>query len=83
MARRRKVPLRALPEDWEPNPIDDEVEHFSLWPIETVIERLEKSDDFKFNVGLVIVDLLIRHGLMTPADRGYETIARLLRSGGD
>lgn len=72
-----------LPEDWTPEPQDDEVEHFELWPLARVIERLEKSDDFKFNVGLVIVDFLMRHGYLTPAAPGYERIAALLRSGGD
>lgn len=72
-----------VPRDWTPEPQDDEVEHYELWPIERVIERLQKSDDFKFNVGLVIVDFLMRHGYLTPAAPGYERIAALLRSGGD
>ncbi|HKY94351.1 MAG TPA: DUF4743 domain-containing protein [Kiloniellales bacterium] len=72
-----------VPAGWTPQPQDDEVEHFDLWPLARVIERLEKSDDFKFNVGLVLVDFLMRHGYLTPADPGYERIATLLRSGGD
>jgi 8-oxo-dGTP pyrophosphatase MutT (NUDIX family) len=72
-----------VPADWQPAPQDDEVEHFELWPIERVIERLQRTDDFKFNVGLVIVDFLMRHGLLAPSAVGYERIARLLRSGGD
>src|SRR3546814_18042912 len=33
-----------------PQPNDDEVEEFSLWPMQQVLQRLEGSDDFKFNV---------------------------------
>ena len=72
-----------VPADWTPEPQDDEVEHFELWPLSRVIERLEKTDDFKFNVGLVLVDFLMRHGYLTPDAPGYERIAHLLRSGGD
>lgn len=72
-----------VPADWRPQPQDDEVEHFELWPIAQVIERLQRTDDFKFNVGLVLVDFLMRHGYLQPAAPGYERIARLLRSGGD
>jgi 8-oxo-dGTP pyrophosphatase MutT (NUDIX family) len=72
-----------VPEGWTPEPQDDEVEHFELWPLARVIDRLEKSDDFKFNVGLVLVDFLMRHGYLAPSDPGYERIAALLRSGGD
>src|SRR3546814_5443669 len=39
-----------------PQPNDDEVEEFSLWPMQQVLQRLEGSDDFKFNVALVNLD---------------------------
>jgi 8-oxo-dGTP pyrophosphatase MutT (NUDIX family) len=72
-----------VPADWRPEPQDDEVEHFELWPLEQAIERLQRTDDFKFNVGLVLVDFLMRHGYLPPSAPGYERIAHLLRSGGD
>lgn len=53
-----------LPEDFIPNPADGEVEHFELWPLTRVYETLATTDDFKFNVALVLIDLLIRHGLI-------------------
>jgi len=72
-----------VPEGWTPEPQDDEVEHYELWPIEQVIDRLARTDDFKFNVGMVLVDFMMRHGYLPPSAPGYERIAALLRSGGD
>ncbi|MEO1192784.1 MAG: DUF4743 domain-containing protein [Pseudomonadota bacterium] len=71
-----------VPADFTPEPCDDEVEYFQLWSIEEVMTRLAETEDFKFNVGLVIIDFLIRHGLIGPRTPGYETILRCLRSGG-
>ncbi|GAB5471344.1 MAG: DUF4743 domain-containing protein [Rhodospirillales bacterium] len=72
-----------VPPDFLPKPGDDEVEDFRFWPIEQVMERVAESEDFKFNVALVIVDFLIRHGLVGPRTPGYEEILHCLRSGGD
>ncbi len=63
-----------LPEDFTPKPMDGEVESFMLWPLAQVREELFSSDAFKFNVVLVLVDLLLRHGQFAPAD------AQLLKS---
>lgn len=57
-----------LPEDFVPKPMDGEVESFSLWPLEQVKGTLLDSDAFKFNVVLVLLDLLLRQGLFTPAE---------------
>ncbi|MBB5373129.1 NUDIX hydrolase [Acidocella aromatica] len=54
-----------LPEDFTPEPVDGEVESFSLWPLPRVLEVLATTDEFKFNVALVLTDLLIREGLIT------------------
>jgi NUDIX domain len=53
-----------LPEDFQPHPTDGEVEHFDLWPLPRVLEVLSTTDEFKFNVALVLTDLLIRFGLI-------------------
>lgn len=53
-----------LPEDFQPRPADGEAEGFELWPIAQVLERVRTSDDFKFNVNLVLIDLLTRLGLV-------------------
>jgi len=56
-----------LPDDFTPKPMDGEVESFSLWPLAAVKEALCTGDDFKFNVVLVLLDLLLRQGLFAPA----------------
>ena len=53
-----------LPEDFVPHAADGEVEDFCLTPIERVVERVRDTDDFKFNVNLVLVDLFRRMGLV-------------------
>ena len=68
-----------LPESFEPRNTDGEIESFALWPIERVRERLSASDDFKFNVALVNIDFLIRHGYLSPDEPGYIEIVEGLR----
>jgi 8-oxo-dGTP pyrophosphatase MutT (NUDIX family) len=53
-----------LPESFIPAPADGEVESFALWPLARVLEVLSTTDDFKFNVNLVLIDLMIRTGLI-------------------
>jgi 8-oxo-dGTP pyrophosphatase MutT (NUDIX family) len=53
-----------LPESFTPTPADGEVESFSLWPLSRVLEIVSTTDDFKFNVNLVLIDLLLRFGLI-------------------
>jgi 8-oxo-dGTP pyrophosphatase MutT (NUDIX family) len=52
-----------LPEDFIPAPQDDEIAGFELWPLPKVLARVTETDDFKFNVNLVLIDLFLRHGL--------------------
>ena len=47
-----------------PQAADGEVEAFELWPIARVLETVRDTDDFKFNVNLVLIDLFIRLGLI-------------------
>jgi 8-oxo-dGTP pyrophosphatase MutT (NUDIX family) len=61
-----------VPDDFTPENTDGEVETFMLWPVERVIETLDRSDDFKFNVALVLVDFLIRRGLVGPDHPDYD-----------
>jgi len=57
-----------LPAGFSPQPADGEVEFFRLMPLPEVLDILATTDDFKFNVALVLVDLLIRHGLINGGD---------------
>jgi hypothetical protein len=56
-----------LPKTFVPAATDGEVEAFELWPISRVIETLRETDDFKFNVALVLIDLFLRLGLIAEA----------------
>jgi 8-oxo-dGTP pyrophosphatase MutT (NUDIX family) len=53
-----------LPESFIPIPADGEVEHFELWPLSHVFQTVSETDDFKFNVNLVLIDLFLRFGLI-------------------
>ena len=53
-----------LPEDFTPEAADGEVAGFELWPIARAFEAVRETDDFKFNVNLVLIDLFIRLGMI-------------------
>jgi thiamine pyrophosphokinase len=57
-----------LPEDFRPQAADGEVEEFELWPIDRVMRTVRDTDDFKFNVNLVLIDLFLRQGLIDDPD---------------
>ncbi len=66
-----------LPADFEPRNTDGEVEAFELWPIGRVAEVVRETFEFKFNCNLVIIDFLIRHGLID-ADSEPDYVALCL-----
>ena len=64
-----------LPAEFTPKNSDGEIVHFELMPADAVIERVRNTDDFKFNVNLVILDFAIRHGLIPVDDPEYLDVA--------
>jgi len=64
----------AVPADFAPRNTDGEVDYFELWPMEKVAARLAETDDFKFNVALVIIDFMVRRGLIGPDDPDFVAI---------
>ncbi len=54
----------VLPEDFVPVPVDGEVAAFERWPIERALDTVRSTNDFKFNVNLVLIDLFRRLGLI-------------------
>lgn len=56
-----------LPEGFTPRPHDGEVERFELWPAQRVLEAVRDTEEVKFNVNLVLIDLFLREGLIDPA----------------
>ena len=71
-----------LPPGYTPHNTDGEVESFELLPWERVAEIVQNTDDFKFNCNLVIIDFLIRHGLIAPDHPDYIALAAGLRAWG-
>jgi len=58
-----------LPASFVPRNDDGEVASFELWTIPQVVETLRDTERFKPNVALVIIDFLLRRGLL---DDGVE-----------
>ena len=70
------------PEDFKPRNTDGEIVEFMLMEAREVLARVRDTDDFKFNVNLILIDFAIRHGLMTPEDPEYLALVAGLRAGG-
>ena len=70
-----------LPEDFLPVNQDGEIEDFRLMALDDALAEIANSENFKFNVALVILDFAIRHGVLS-ADRepDFEAILRGLHA---
>jgi hypothetical protein len=69
-----------IPADFTPRNTDGEIAEFQLMPARDIVARVRESDDFKFNVNLVIIDFALRNGLITPDDEpDYVAIVTGLR----
>ncbi len=62
-----------------PRNTDGEVESFERWPIDMVAASVRDSREWKFNVNLVLIDFLIRHGWLKSEEPGYLDIVHGLR----
>ncbi|XP_050373696.1 nudix hydrolase 20, chloroplastic-like isoform X2 [Argentina anserina] len=70
-----------LPESFMPENQDGEVESFKLIPVEHVANIIQRTQFFKPNCSLVIIDFLFRHGYISPECFGYLDLLQSLRSG--
>ncbi len=61
----------VLPESFVPRPQDGEVEAFELRPLRAVLDEVRRSDAYKFNVNLVLIDLFLRAELLDTAERRH------------
>lgn len=68
-----------LPADFVPHNADGEVAEFYLWPIEQVADIVRDGTEFKFNCSLVVIDFLIRHGVLAPEHPDYLALLAGLR----
>ena len=57
----------ALPDEFVPIRSMARSPGFELWPIGRVLESVRDTDEFKFNVNLVLIDLFLRLGLIDGA----------------
>jgi hypothetical protein len=64
-----------IPADFVPRNQDGEFVDFELIPASEVVERIRTTNDFKFNVNLVILDFALRHGILRPDDPEYLDVA--------
>ncbi|KAL5079653.1 hypothetical protein RYX36_008074 [Vicia faba] len=71
----------TLPENFVPNNIDGEVESFKLIPVEQVAEVIRRTQFFKPNCAIVIIDFLFRHGYISLENDGYLDLLKSLRIG--
>ncbi|HUK59295.1 MAG TPA: DUF4743 domain-containing protein [Stellaceae bacterium] len=68
------------PATFVPRNTDGELTEFMLMPADEVVARVRDTDDFKFNVNLVIADFAVRRGVVTPDEPDYlELVAGLRR----
>jgi hypothetical protein len=58
-----------------------QVEEFMLWDMQKVASVISSSTEYKPNCCLVIIDFLVRHGLLAPEEGGYLSLVRQLRAG--
>jgi 8-oxo-dGTP pyrophosphatase MutT (NUDIX family) len=65
-----------LPEDFIPVNSDGEVAEFYLMPVAEVAEIIRDTDHFKLNCNLVIIDFLMRQGVLTPEHPEYLELAQ-------
>ena len=68
-----------LPSDFVPRPVDGEVAEFRLMSAPEVARLVETTRQFKFNCPLVLIDFLIRHGMIAPEHPDYVALCRGLR----
>ncbi len=70
-----------VPEGVTPRNTDGEISRFELMPLPEVLDLVRDTNRFKFNVNLVIIDLAMRLGALTPENTPkYEQIAAGLRT---
>jgi len=72
-----------LPADFNPVPVDGEVQYFFKWSVEDIVNSMAKDyhDPIKPNCYICIIDYLLRNGVISPDTPGYLNVVRELRSG--
>ncbi len=68
-----------LPAGFQPRNADGEVAYFELWPAARLAATVRDTRRFKFNCNLVVIDFLLRRGVLGPEDPDYAAILSGLR----
>ena len=68
-----------LPADFKPENTDGEIADFTLMPVAEVATLVRDTQEFKFNCNLVIIDFLLRHGVIPPEHPDYLDLLKGLR----
>jgi 8-oxo-dGTP pyrophosphatase MutT (NUDIX family) len=71
------------PADFVPRNGDGELVAFDLMDAHEVLDRVRDTDDFKFNVNLIIIDFALRHGLIDHREPDYHALVEGLRRSPD
>ena len=69
-----------LPDSFVPVNRDGEVASFTLHPVDEVASMVRETHDFKRNCALVIIDFLVRHGVVSAEHPDYYEIVSALRT---
>lgn len=67
-----------LPEDVIPKNTDGEVDHFELIPAKAIMKIIHDTNRFKFNCNVIMIDFLIRHGILTSDQEEYMALDEAL-----
>jgi hypothetical protein len=67
------------PAGFTPHNTDGEIEDFRILSAKECLRLVRETDQFKFNVNLVLIDFGLRHGLIVPEDRDYMALVEGLR----
>jgi 8-oxo-dGTP pyrophosphatase MutT (NUDIX family) len=70
-----------VPADFTPRNMDGEVEDFRLLSVKECLRLVRETDQFMYDVNLVVIDFGLRHGLLTPEEPGYLALVDGLRGG--
>ena len=70
-----------LPTDFMPTPADGEVQEFACRDMEWVMRTVARGGEegYKPNCNLVVIDFLVRHGIISPDCPGYQELVSGLR----
>ncbi|MCU7906519.1 MAG: DUF4743 domain-containing protein [Candidatus Thiodiazotropha sp. (ex Epidulcina cf. delphinae)] len=62
--------------DFQPINSDGEVADFMLLPVMEVARLVSETDEFKLNCNLVVIDFLVRHGIINPETPHYSDLVQ-------